>query len=112
MTMRLEAIAGLFPDVEVVEITSWVERGWVLPDAGDDAWAFGEIDIARVRLIRDLRREMGVAEEQMTLVLSLLDQVYDLRGTLKAVTRAVQRQPADVRAALLAALREAADPAP
>jgi hypothetical protein len=41
----------------------------------------------------------------MPLVLSLLDQVYMLRGTLRDVLRAVEHQPDDVRAAMLAALR-------
>jgi len=33
-----------------------------------------------------------------------LDQVYDLRRTLKAMARALDGQPAEVRAAVLAAI--------
>jgi chaperone modulatory protein CbpM len=48
---------------------------------------------------------MSVAEDTMPLVLSLLDQVYTLRGQLQAIARAVEGQPEPVRAAILAAIR-------
>ena len=62
---------------------------------------FHEIDVARVRLIHDLRSGMDVGEDAMPLVLSLLDQVYELRSRLKAVLRAVEAQPRDVQLAIL-----------
>jgi chaperone modulatory protein CbpM len=65
---------------------------------------FQDIDIARVRLVYDLRRAMAIAEDMMPLVLSLLDQVYELRGELAAISSALKAQPADVRDAVLAAL--------
>jgi len=40
------------------------------------------------------------------LVLSLLDQVYELRRNLKAMTQALDQQSEDVRAAVLRALAE------
>ena len=75
------------------------------PEGSQPDWVFQEIDIARVRLIRDFRDAMAVSEETMPLVLSLLDQVYTLRGQMRAVARAVEGQPEPVRAAILAALR-------
>ena len=48
---------------------------------------------------------MAVPEETMPLVLSLLDQVYTLRGQMRAVARAIEGQPEDVKAAILAAIR-------
>ena len=41
----------------------------------------------------------------MPLVLSLLDQVYTLRGQLRAIAHAVEGQPEAVRAAIIAAIR-------
>ena len=104
--MRFTAVVALFPDLEETELHAWVERGWVRPEGTEPNWVFQEIDIARVRLIRDFRHEMAVAEETMPLVLSLLDQVYTLRGQMRAVARAVEAQPEAVRAAILAVLRE------
>jgi chaperone modulatory protein CbpM len=48
---------------------------------------------------------MDVGEDAIPLVLSLLDQVYELRSTLKTVLRILEAQPADVRTAVLEALR-------
>lgn len=103
--MRLEAIAALFPDLETVELTGWVERAWVVPEAdAAGTWLFREIDVARVRLIYDLRRDLEVAEETVPLVLSLLDQIYELRAALKGVMQAIEHQPPAVKAAVAAAL--------
>lgn len=100
--MDVVAITALLPDVTQVELVTWVERGWVIPDAAEGGLEFHEIDVARVRLIRDLRHDMDVADDAMPLVLSLLDQVYALRRRLKAVLRAVEEQPREVQLAILA----------
>ena len=99
--MQITAVAALFANLPVIELTGWVERGWVLPESAESGWVFHEIDVARVRLIYDLRHDMDVADETMPLVLSLLDQMYELRGRLRAVLQAVEAQPADVKQAIL-----------
>jgi len=103
--MRFTAVVALFPDLRESELLGWVERGWVRPGGTDPDWVFQEIDVARVRMIRDFRHAMAVPEETMPLVLSLLDQVYTLRGQMQAIARAVEGQPEAVRAAILAAIR-------
>ena len=104
--MRFDAVLALFAGLEETELSVWIARGWVRPESGDAGWEFQEIDIARVRLIRDLRQGMAVGEDAMPVVLSLLDQLYDLRGTLRTLVQAVQAQPEPVRTTLLAALRQ------
>jgi chaperone modulatory protein CbpM len=99
--MQLDAVASLFPDMDVVEITAWVERGWVQPESTDTGWTFHEIDIARVRLIRELRRDLDLDEDVLPVVLSLMDQVHELRRTLKSVLTIVGRQPPEVQQAVL-----------
>lgn len=103
--MQITAVTALFADLGEAELVAWIERGWVRPDSGEaGSWVFHEIDVARVHLVHDLRRQMAVTEESIPLVLSLLDQVYELRARLKAVMRAVEAQPDDVRQAIRAAL--------
>ncbi len=104
--MRFTAVVALFPDLAETELHTWVQRGWVRPEGHEPDWVFQEIDVARVRLIHDFRHAMAVSEETMPLVLSLLDQVYTLRGQMRAVARAVEGQPEAVRMAILAALRQ------
>jgi chaperone modulatory protein CbpM len=105
--MRLTAVVAMFPGLVEAELITWVERGWVRPAGTPPDWEFAEIDVARARLVLDMRRDMAVPEETMALVLSLLDQVYALRGQLRAVARAVEGQPEPVRSAILAALGHA-----
>jgi chaperone modulatory protein CbpM len=108
--MPLDAVIALFPDLEAAELGGWIEQRWVQPErAASDAWVFYEIDVARVRLIYDLRRQLDTPVETIPLVLSLLDQVYELRRKLKVMTRALESQPPDVQAAILEALRADAD---
>jgi chaperone modulatory protein CbpM len=103
--MQITAVLALFTDLPETELSIWIERGWVQPEEADAGWEFREIDVARVRLIRDLRHDMDVGEDAVPMVLSLLDQIYDLRGTLRDLLRVVQQQPEPVRTTLLAALR-------
>jgi chaperone modulatory protein CbpM len=102
--MDVHAVTALFADLPDIELIGWVERGWVHPDSVESGFVFREIDVARVYLIHDLRREMEISEDTIPLVLSLLDQVYELRSRLRTVLRAVEQQPQDVREALRAAL--------
>jgi chaperone modulatory protein CbpM len=112
--MRLETLAALFPNLEAAEITTWIEQHWVEPEpaaGGVGDWVFHEIDVARVRLIYDLRYQLDVGEELVPMVLSLIDQVYELRCRLKAVTEAVNAQPPEIRSAVLAAIEAKDRPA-
>ena len=65
---------------------------------------FHDIDVARVRLIHDLRTMMRIEDETIPVVLSLLDQVHDLRAQLRAVVGAVEAQPEAVRRAIRTAM--------
>ncbi len=103
--MRITAVVASFAELGEAELVSWVERGWVRPDWSGAEWVFQEVDVARVRLIHDLRFGMDVREDAIPLVLSLLDQVYELRGSMRSLLRAVEAQPAPVRDAILAGLR-------
>lgn len=103
--LRLSAVIALFPDLAERELLRWVERGWVQAERQEPDWVFQEIDVARVRLVYDVRHVMDVPEETMPLVLSLLDQVYGLRARMDAVARVLERQPDNVRTTILAALR-------
>jgi chaperone modulatory protein CbpM len=102
--MRVRSVAALFANLDEAELVVWVERGWVRPEPDETDWVFQDIDIARVRLIHDLRHLMDMSDEAVPLILSLLDQVHDLRAQLGAVLRAVDAQPEPVRRAILAAL--------
>jgi len=100
--MTLSEVVLTVARVDRVELSRWVELGWVAPERREpEEPVFSDLDVARVCLICDLVHDMAVEEETMPLVLSLLDQVYSLRRQMGALTAAIQRQPEDVRRAIL-----------
>ena len=85
---------------QAADVHAWIASGWVQPAGAPENYLFGDADIARVRLIVELRYELSVEEETLPLVLSLLDQVYGLRRQLSALADAVSQQPDPVRRAI------------
>jgi chaperone modulatory protein CbpM len=76
----------------------WIDLGWVLPRRDGDSVRFDELDVARVRLICELHYELRIEEDSMSVVLSLMDQLYQVRRSLRTVLSAVDAQPEEVRA--------------
>lgn len=93
-------------DVELdeAELTAWIEQEWVLPVEREGGYAFDEADVARVRLIAELRRDFDVNDEAIPVVLRLLDQVCGLRRTLDQLNQAIGALPEDAREILRAEL--------
>ena len=81
----------------------------MLPERHDETWVFHEVDIARVELILEIRRDFAVDDEAMPLVLGLLDQVYSLRRQMRRLCDALERQPPDIRDAIRKALPKAGE---
>ena len=103
--MKLAVIARRYADLDAAEIALWIERGWVRPATVEAGWSFEPIDVARLDLVYDLRRQLGVSEDTLPLVLALVDQLHALQGTLDAVGRAIDAQPAEIRAVIARAIR-------
>ena len=99
LTRLLESVA-----LERAELIAWIESGWVRPARRDGEFLFDELDVARVRLIAELRRDCAIGEEALPVILSLLDQLYGTRHELALLCRAIAAQPETVRQAIKAAL--------
>jgi chaperone modulatory protein CbpM len=93
-----------FRGIERHELNRWVENRWVLPERQGEAWLFGEVDIARVELIVEIRREFAIDDEALALVLGLLDQLYGLRRLMRRLSAALEVQPPEIRDAIARAL--------
>jgi chaperone modulatory protein CbpM len=98
--MREREVLLQVSGVRRAELRRWIAQGWVLPERRAGDFWFREIDVARVRRVSEIRRDMAVAEEGVPMVLSLLDQVYGLRDQLCRLAEAVEAQPSDVRKAI------------
>jgi chaperone modulatory protein CbpM len=91
------------------ELTRWVENRWVLPEQRGMTWIFHEIDVARVELIIEVRRGFAIDDEALSLILGLLDQVYDLRRQLGRLCDALASQSPEIQAAVRRALPASAN---
>jgi chaperone modulatory protein CbpM len=64
-------------------IEAWVNAEWLV--AHRPGHPFSEQDLARARLIQDLKGDLGVNDEGIALILHLLDQLYGLRCLLRDI---------------------------
>jgi chaperone modulatory protein CbpM len=60
----------------------WLEQRWLIPDQTSAGMNFSDMDVARARLIRDLKTDFGVNDEGVDVILYLLDQLHGLRRAL------------------------------
>jgi chaperone modulatory protein CbpM len=55
---------------------------------------FSEADLARTKLIRDLRENLGINDEGVGVILTLLDQMHSLRTVLAEMLRSIRDRSA------------------
>lgn len=55
-------------------IIYFIEQEWIHP-ADQESVGLDEEDLARIRLIRDLKEEFGVNDEGLSIILNLVDQL-------------------------------------
>jgi chaperone modulatory protein CbpM len=79
-------------DRETLEI--WIEEEWLAPRGGATEFVFSEVDLARARLIWDLKQDLGVNDEGVGVILSLLDQIHGLRKALADTLQSVRERSA------------------
>jgi chaperone modulatory protein CbpM len=101
MISESELVGSIGP-LEPEALRRWIDLGWVLPRQHDESLRFDRSDVARVRLICELHYELLIEEDSMSVVLSLMDQLYATRRALGALKAAVEAQPDDVRAGIAA----------
>lgn len=100
----LDELTRRFAALDSVELMRWIENRWILPDEEGGHWLFHEVDIARVELILEIRRELAVDDDAMALMLNLLDQLYSARRHMRRLCEAIERQPPEIREAIRQAL--------
>jgi len=100
--ISIELVMTRVSGLQRPDLDRWIMHRLVLPDSTAGDYVFREIDIARIRLIQELRDDLQVNEEALPVVLSLLDQLYDLRRKLRELGDALgQTALEDLRRAVL-----------
>ncbi len=44
--MQFDAVIRLYPDLDPIELSGWIDCRWVQPEAAPPDWIFDEIDVA------------------------------------------------------------------
>jgi chaperone modulatory protein CbpM len=102
---RVQDLINLIEGLTAPELEHWIACGWVYPaNIQNEELQFHDIDVARVRLIYELRHDFGVNEAGLEVVLGLLDQLHSLRRDVGLLERALKAQPADIRNAVAHAM--------
>ncbi len=104
--MAFDAVLKEVSGLDARELEHWVEARWVLPERGAEGYLFHEIDVARVHLIVELRRDLMIDEDAIPVILGLLDQVYALRSRLKSLADAIKVLPPEIQTELRAHFEE------
>jgi chaperone modulatory protein CbpM len=92
-------------DLDRQDLERWILNEWVRPERRSGGFVFQEIDVARVKLIRELRQDLNLDEEALPVILSLIDQLYELRRRFQALGDAIsETAPDDLQRKLAAHL--------
>ena len=94
------------PGLTIRQLRRWVRLGWLQPQSCESGWAFDELDLARARLLADMRSRMALEEETVELLLNLLDQLYAARRRLRLLLAALRELPEAERARIARRLRQ------
>ncbi|TYL99165.1 hypothetical protein FXB40_03370 [Bradyrhizobium rifense] len=65
--------------LDLPTLNVWIEAEWLAPIAAKRRLDFSDAELARVRLIQDLKADFGVNDEGISIILHLLDQLHGLR---------------------------------
>ncbi len=79
--MSFEEAAKLI-GIELAVVIEMIEHEWIIPVSEQ---MLDQEDMARARLIVDLRIQFGVNDEAIPVILHLADQLYQLRDQLSAL---------------------------
>ena len=106
MSLDERAVVARVRRLSLRELRLWVREGWVRPALGAGGPVFDDLDVARVRLLCDLKKDMSLPGEALPVVLTLIDRLYQTRRDLAALADAVARQPAEVRQGVVALVQQ------
>ena len=76
--------------VQHQSLEAWIAAGWLLPPQTEPELAFSDVDVARAQLIRDLRDDLGVNDEGISVILHLVDQMHGLRRSMEGLLNEVR----------------------
>jgi chaperone modulatory protein CbpM len=69
--------------LQIQTLEFWLEQQWLIPEETSIGIRFSNGDVARARLIQNLKSDFGVNDEGVDVILHLIDQLHGLRRVLR-----------------------------
>lgn len=79
--------------VEGQALEFWLQQEWLIPDQSATGARFSDRDIARARLIQNLKADFGVNDEGIDVILHLVDQIHGMRHALAQLHKDIGKAP-------------------
>lgn len=81
-----------YSGLQVQILDLWLEQRWLTPEETSVGIQFSDIDVARARLIYDLKSDLGANDEGIDVILHLMDQIHGLRHALAQLQKDIQER--------------------
>ncbi|WP_425993920.1 chaperone modulator CbpM [Afipia sp. DC4300-2b1] len=81
-----------YSGLQVQILDLWLEQRWLTPEETSVGIQFSDIDVARARLIYDLKSDLGANDEGIDVILHLMDQIHGLRHALAQLHKDIQER--------------------
>lgn len=75
----------------------FVQAEIVVPVQSDTGPRFGDIDLARLKLLCELSDDFDLDEDSLAVIISLIDQLHTARSDLHGLLAALENETPDVR---------------
>lgn len=106
MSLDERTVVARVARLSLRELRIWVRQGWVRPAYSGAGPVFDEVDIARIRLLCDLKKDMSLPTDALPVILDLIDRLHQTRRELRTLTEALEEQPEEVRRMVVAKFRD------
>lgn len=86
-------------EIATADLHLYIQQSWILPIEEEGQYFFDDADLARIQLIGELRRDMGVNDEAVPIILQLIDRanslhrsLEELHGALELISQAARQE--------------------
>lgn len=100
-----ERLFAMFAGLQRSALERWIAEEWVRPEQRGDELVFHDIDVARVRLLVELRDDLHLDEDALPVVLSLMDQLYATRRRMRLLCEVIDQAGEELHDAVASELR-------
>lgn len=94
-----EVLAAVVP-LTRRQLVSFVQAEFIQPLHTEAGPVYRRVDLVRIELLCELSDQFNIDDDALGIIISLIDQLHDVRGELRTIMEAIETEPAEVRTRL------------